>query len=270
MPGTRMLNSDGRSRVVLITGASKGMGKSHALALAREGATVVVTDIPSQSAAGRQVVDEINSKGGRAAFLELDVTNEEDWQRAAAEVEKAFGVLDVLINNAGAAFPEEAPEALNFGPNGAWRRTMSLNLDGVAMGTKYGIQLMKKNKSKDRKSIINVSSTAGLKGIIGSYAYGAAKGGVTIFSKSVAVYAARHGINVNSIHPGAVVTDFHKAVAIGNASAEESATRFAARAMIRDPARPEDVSGIVVYLSSPEAGFATGGSYVIDGGLANL
>lgn len=157
---------------------------------------MIITDLPSQTAAGRSLVDEINSKGaGKAYFLELDVTNEGNWEKVAAEIEKQFGGIHVLINNAGAAFMEETPDEMKFGPGSAWHKTLALNLDGVAMGTKYGIKLMRKLKTKDRKMVINVSSTAGLKGIIGSYAYGAAKGAVTIYTKSVAVWAARHGIN---------------------------------------------------------------------------
>lgn len=157
---------------------------------------MVVTDIASQAAEGLKVVDEIRGMGATAIFLDLDVTKEEDWKRVHDEVERKFGCLDVLVNNAGGALPEGTPDDMDFSPNGPWRRTLALNLDGVAMGVKYGIKLMRKSKSTERKSIINISSTAGLKGIIGSYAYGAAKGAVNIYSKSVAIYASRFGINV--------------------------------------------------------------------------
>ncbi|KAI9031963.1 dehydrogenase [Hyaloraphidium curvatum] len=266
----RLLGTDGRPRVCLVTGASKGMGRAHSLALAREGAHVVLTDLSSQTAAGEAVAKEIEAIGGKAIFLPLDVTKESDWERVIVETERAFGGLHVLVNNAGGAFREETPENMEFGEGSAWRKTLALNLDGVAMGTKWGMRLMKKTQGADRKSIINISSLAGLKGIIGSYAYGAAKGAVNIYSKSAAIYASRFGININTVHPGSILTDFHSNLMGTTAAGAEQADKIAARSAIRKPLMPEDVSGLIVYLASLESAFATATSYSIDAGMANM
>ncbi len=94
---------------------TSSQGKSHALALSKEGATVIITDLPSETGAGRSLVDQINSSGsGSAAFMELDVTDENQWQKVAAEIEKKYTGIDVMINNAGAAFAEEAPDEMNL------------------------------------------------------------------------------------------------------------------------------------------------------------
>ncbi len=187
-------------KTAIVTGASQGLGRAAALMLAREGARVVVSDV--REVEGAQTRDAIVANGGEAIFLRHDVSSEDDWAAVMKAAAKHFGAPDVLVNNAGVLFSSKIEET----PLEKWRWLMSINCDGVFLGTKHAINAM-----KDRGgSIVNFSSVAGLVGLPNISAYCASKGAVTLFTKAAALECAEAGysIRVNSIHPGGICLKF--------------------------------------------------------------
>jgi len=248
-------------KVALVTGAAVGLGESSARLLAREGAKVVLTDI--KDAEGEKAAAAIRDAGGEAIYLHHDVSDESAWESAIAATLDRFGRLDVLVNNAGVGWggpPEE--ETLE-----RWRKLMSINLDGVFLGTKHAILAMKKVPPKGG-SIINLSSIEGLVGDPGLGSYNASKGGVRLYTKSVALYCAREklGIRVNSIHPGYIWTPMVEGYLASQGSVEEGRRALDALHPIGHVGEPEDIGWGVVYLASDESKFVTGTELVIDGG----
>ncbi|HEX8962397.1 MAG TPA: glucose 1-dehydrogenase [Rhodocyclaceae bacterium] len=248
-------------KVALVTGAALGLGAASARMLAREGAAVVVTDL--KDAEGEAVSKEIRTAGGKSFFLHHDVSSEQDWETAVARTVSKFGRLDVLVNNAGVgvgAPPDE--QTLE-----QWRWLMSINLDGVFLGTKHAIRTMKAHPPKGG-SIINLSSIEGIVGDPNLGAYNAAKGGVRLYTKSVALYCAkaRLGIRVNSIHPGYIWTPMVSNYVGSGGNAESGRKALDAMHPIGHVGEPDDIAYGVVYLASDESKFMTGSELVIDGG----
>ncbi|MEH7483171.1 glucose 1-dehydrogenase [Neobacillus drentensis] len=246
------------NKVSLITGAASGIGKAIAQLFAKEGSKIVVADM--NEAGGQETVDEIKAKGGQALFIKLDVTKEEEWTQAMNTVRTAFGKLDVLINNAGMGFLGNIEE-LTYEE---WRHCLNINLDSVFLGTKYGVEIMKENKSG---SIINMSSIQGLVGDPNAPAYNASKAGQNLLTKSVALHCAKsgYGIRVNSIHPGYINTPM-----ILNAREEygdELYNYLVSLHPIGHLGESIDIAFGVLYLASDESKFTTGTSLVIDGGF---
>jgi 3(or 17)beta-hydroxysteroid dehydrogenase len=257
-----MVEKAGRvaGKVALVTGAASGLGKATAERLASEGAAVMIADIRVDAA--EEVAAAIRQAGGRAAAKKLDVTSEDDWAGAVAAAERAFGKLDIVVNNAGTAdggwIHKLSLER--------WRRVIAVNLDGVFLGIKHGAEAMKRCGGG---SIVNISSVAGLVGIAeGASAYCASKGGVTLLTRAAALEFAllKSNIRVNSVHPGYMRTPMLESVI--RASREPDAAR---EAMIRgEPigrlGEPQDIAHAVLYLASDEAAFVTGTQLVVDGG----
>ena len=259
------------NKIALVTGAASGIGRGTAIALAREGATVIVSDIDETG--GLETCRIIEAGKGRTQFACLDVSREEDWARAIAAIDRDPGALHVLVNNAAICIAKPLLE-MRFE---TWKRELSINLDSVFLGTKAALPLMVKSGGG---SVINVSSVAGLKGIAGMTGYCAAKGGVRLFTKAAALECAqaRNGVRVNSIHPGAIETPIW--LKLGNdgvlppelegrntdAIAEVRAA--GARATpLGHTGLPEDIAAGVVFLASDESRFMTGAELVIDGGV---
>ena len=236
-----------------------GIGKACALLLAREGATVVVTDVKADE--GQAVADQIRSAGGQALFVGHDVSSEADWQRVIAQTVETFGQLDILVNNAGIGktsnIEEETLES--------WRRLTSINLDGVFLGTKYAIRAMKKCGGG---SIINMSSILGLVGEASAASYNASKGGVRLLSKSAALHCARSGFNVrvNSVHPGYIVTPMVETAMQSSGNAEAMQKYIEGLHPLGRLGEPDEIAYGVLYLASDESRFVTGSELVIDGG----
>ncbi len=250
-----------QDKVAMVTGGALGLGAASARMLAREGATVVLTDVKQME--GEAVAREIAESGGKALYLHHDVADEGAWESAIATTLDRFGRLDVLVNNAGVGSggaPEE--ETLEH-----WRHLMSINLDGVFLGTKHAIRAMKRVPPKGG-SIINLSSIEGLVGDPNLGAYNASKGGVTIYTKSVALYCAKNGlgIRVNSIHPGYIWTPMVENYLSENGGVEEGRKALDAMHPIGHVGEPDDIAYGVVYLASDESKFVTGSALVIDGG----
>jgi 3(or 17)beta-hydroxysteroid dehydrogenase len=246
-------------KTAIVTGAARGLGKAIAQLLAKEGANVAVADILED--VGRATVEEIKQQGGRAIFLRHDVTSEDNWEKVVEKVLSEFGKLDIMVNNAGVQLIKEIAETTLE----EWRGLMSVNLDGVFLGTKYAIRAMRESGGG---SIINMSSAVG---IIGrpddTAAYSASKGGVRLFTKAAAMECSKagHGYNirVNSMHPGIIKTDM-----IAGMMAHDDEFRKTLESLhpIGFLGEPIDVANGVLYLASDEARMVTGAELVIDGG----
>jgi len=249
-----------QDKVAIITGGALGIGKACAIRLAEEGAKVVVTDIKEEE--GRKVVEEIKSAGGDAIFIRHDVASEDDWQQVISTTLHTYGKLDVLVNNAGVGKTTNVEEATLED----WRFLMGINLDGVFLGTKCGIEAMK--QSGKGGSIVNMSSILGIVGEATAASYNASKGGVRIFTKSAALHCARSGYNirVNSVHPGYIVTPMVETVM--EASGDAAAMQKALEGLhpMGHLGEPDDIAYGVLYLASDESKFVTGTELVIDGG----
>jgi len=248
-----------QGKVALVTGGALGIGAACCELLAREGARVVATDVKEKE--GEAVVARIKAAGGEAVFMAHDVANEDDWKRVIAETLRLYGRLDILVNNAGVGVGAPAEtETLK-----QWRWLMSINLDGVFLGTKHAIGAM---KAGGGGSIINMSSIEGLVGDANLAAYNASKGGVRLFTKSAALYCAkaRYNIRVNSVHPGYIWTPMVSNYA--EASGDAAAVRKYLEGLhpVGHLGEPDDVAYGVLYLAADESKFMTGAELVIDGG----
>ena len=247
-------------KVVLVTGAGSGIGRATAKLLAAEGATVVVTDINKPG--GLETVQQIGAanSGAGARFEEHDTAKEADWQRIIDGVMAREGKLHGLANNAGIAGPY--PSTFETETVEQWRRMLSINVEGVFLGCKHGVPAMKQSGGG---SIVNTSSLAAFLGTPALSAYGASKGAVRQFTKTVAMDCARKGyrIRCNSVHPGIIMTPMGQGI-LPNDKARERALRTIP---IGEFGAPEDIAYGILYLISDESRFVTGSELVIDGGM---
>jgi NAD(P)-dependent dehydrogenase (short-subunit alcohol dehydrogenase family) len=241
-------------KVALITGGASGMGQSEATIFAREGARVVVGDL--LEAPGRDVVDSIVKAGGQARFVKLDVTSEASWREAVTATVAAFGKLDILVNNAGISGTFD-PDPMSVT---AWDTLMSVNAKGVFLGMKHAIPAM---QAAGGGAIVNISSISGFVGQDKVHmGYNASKGAVRIMTKTAAVQNAKHGIRVNSVHPGIMPP-----MRTSKASADPAWREKSLRAVpMKREGRVEEVAHAVLFLASDEASYITGTELVVDGG----
>jgi NAD(P)-dependent dehydrogenase (short-subunit alcohol dehydrogenase family) len=232
-------------KIVLVTGAAGAVGSAVVKAAASAGATVIATDL----------------KAGRGVSVALDVTSETDWQRVMADIGRENGRLDGLVNAAGIVALGNV-ETLAFD---VWRRVLSVNLDGAFLGCKYALPLLRKHGG----SIINLSSVSGLVGGHNLAAYNASKGGLSLLSKSVALYGARlkPPVRCNAVCPAFLegpMVDY----TVAAASDPQTARQKMAKAIpLQRLGRPEEVAALCIYLLSDESSFITGADLPIDGGL---
>jgi 3(or 17)beta-hydroxysteroid dehydrogenase len=241
-------------KVALVTGGGSGLGKADCEILAAEGAKIVVSDI--NEAAARQVAEKI---GPNAIAIRHDVSSEEDWKHAIAETERAFGGLNILVNNAGIvvlADPEETTLE-------EFRRANAVMSEGVFLGCKYAMPLMARSGGG---SIINMSSTASHLGYPIFFAYSAAKGAVRSMTKSIAVHcqAKGYGIRCNSIHPAAIETPMIQ-FAEGRVGQENPVAEGVLPP--ESAGAPKDVANLVLYLASDESRFVNAAEILIDNAL---
>ncbi len=250
-----------QNKIVMITVAASGLGTAFSQAAAAAGAAVVLTDI--DEGAGRALSETLTQAGATTMFLRLDVRHEASWHEAMSQVERRFGRLDVLVNNAGIALRGSIADCSLED----WRRTLDVNLTGVFLGCRSALPLMRQAGG----SIINVSSIYGLVGGEQVAAYCAAKGGVTLLTRSAALHGATCSpqIRVNSIHPGFVETPMVQ----GSLASLDSAAAAASRARIEGItplgrlAAPDDIAGIFLLLASDASRYITGAQFTVDGGL---
>jgi NAD(P)-dependent dehydrogenase (short-subunit alcohol dehydrogenase family) len=260
-----MARLDGK--VALVTGAASGIGAACAAALAGAGAAVVLTDL--QDTKGEGVAREIEAAGGKALFLHHDVTSEDEWAGVIARVKADHGRLDVLVNNAGIGLGSPSITTMSLAD---WRRQQAINVEGVFLGIKHGLRLMR--EAGHGGSIINMSSVAGLKGSPTLAGYCATKGAVRLLTKAVALEcgAARDGVRVNSVHPGIIETPIWLTVMpMGEPGANAPPDLDTVSAMVVPmgvKGLPDDIANGVLWLAGDESRYVTGTELVIDGGLS--
>ena len=242
-------------KVAIITGAAHGMGAVEAFLFAKEGAKVVVADIREDDA--RKVEAEIAEAGGEAMVVMLNVSKEDQWEQAIADVIARFGKLDILVNNAGISGSGEK----DFGSTAAWDQLMDINAKSVFLGMKHAIPEMEKVGGG---AIVNISSISGMVGQ--SYVhpgYNASKGAVRLVTKAAAVQHAKSGIRVNSVHPGSMPPMLTSG-ARGDGGSQDA--RMAAIPMGRE-GQPIEVANAVLFMASDEASYITGTELMVDGGF---
>ena len=258
-------------KVVLITGAARGLGAEAARACAQMGARVVVTDVLETP--GQALVAELVAAGASARFERHDVTSEAEWERAVATAISAFGGLDVLVNNAGI----ETAALLTACAVEDFRRVLDVNVTGVFLGIKHAMRAMSPGGTAGRGgSIINLSSAAGFIGVTAHATYCAPKGAVRLLTKGAAVECAQLQTRnrVNSLHPAIIGTTMgqqfiRELVELGLAPDLGAATSglLALHPMGRF-GEPRDVAGAILYLAADVSTWVTGAELAIDGGLA--
>jgi len=243
-------------RVALITGAARGMGAAEARLFAAEGARVAVCDVADAEA--KAVAEGI---GEAALFQHLDVTREEEWEAAVAGTLRAFGRLDVLVNNAGIA--ESAPLAEMTLES--YRRVIDVNQTGVFLGMKAVIEPM---SAAGGGSILNVSSIDGMVGMNNLMGYVASKWAVRGMTKAAAMELAPRRIRVNSIHPGFIHTGMGVPDGVDPSEIHALLDAYTARmAPLGRSGTPEDIARLALFLASDESAYSTGSEFVADGGL---
>ena len=256
-----------QGKVALVTGGASGIGAAVAELLAREGASVAVTDIDEFR--GPELVAGMRKAGHEAIFLHQDVTSEARWVEVVAEIEKRYGRLDILVSNAGIGIG--VPSIVDMSLED-WRVQTAINLDGVFLSVKHSLPAMRRGGAGG--SIILMSSLAGLRGSPGLSGYSATKGAVRLFAKSIAMECASigDGIRVNSVHPGIIDTPIWGKLPAG---AQSSGTNAPIdpheRAKLATPlgraGQASEIASGVLYLASDASRYVTGTELVIDGGM---
>lgn len=247
----------------LITGAAGGLGEAMAFMLAREGATVAVSDIDADRAAA--LADRINAEIPGAVFAYgHDVASEDDWTRVIGAVTADLGGLSVLVNNAGIGGPLAFVEQDTVEN---WQRQYEINLRSIMLGAKHAMPHL---RAAAPASIINISSIAGLAAAPGMGAYNATKAGVWMYTKTLALEAAKADWNVrcNSVHPVFIKTPILEPfIAMAGGDEAKAAERLARGIPLKRIGEPDDVAYCVLYLASDESKFVTGSEFKIDGGM---
>ncbi|MGQ8364232.1 glucose 1-dehydrogenase [Glaciecola sp. 1036] len=252
-----------QGKTALVTGAARGIGLSIASMYIEQGANVILSDVNDED--GMLRTSEL---GNCASYLHLDVASADDWKTVAKSISDTFGGLDILVNNAGiTGFLETSgphdPENLDME---SWHKVNGVNIDGVVLGCKTAIGLM---KNSNGASIVNISSRSGIVGIPAAAAYAASKAAVRNHTKTVALYCAQKGypIRCNSIHPGAILTPMWDAM-LGEGEAREQAIKqVSSDVPLGRMGTPKDVAYAAVYLGSNESQYVTGIELNIDGGI---
>jgi NAD(P)-dependent dehydrogenase (short-subunit alcohol dehydrogenase family) len=243
----------------MITGAGSGIGQASARLFAAEGARVVVADIDPKAA--QATVEEISRSGGDAVAEQVDVTVEADTVAMADRVVQRFSRIDVLFNNAGIA---GVGDLLETEPD-QFDRVMRVNVRGVYLMSRAVVPQMIKQRSG---SIINMSSGIAEIGLARRVSYAASKGAVFSMTKSMQVDLAQHGIRVNALLPGTILTPFvERYLKESYADVEEGMESIRKRQLSHDLGLPEDVAGAALYLASDESKFVMASGLVIDGGM---
>jgi NAD(P)-dependent dehydrogenase (short-subunit alcohol dehydrogenase family) len=252
-------------KVALVTGGASGIGAACCEIFAREGASVVITDI--QDLKGEALAAEIVKAGGKARYLHHDVTGEDAWIGVMAEVKDSHDRLDVLVNNAGIGLGSPSVTTMSLED---FRRQQAINVEGVFLGMKHGLLLMR--EAGNGGSIVNMSSVAGLKGAPTLAGYCATKGAVRMMTKAVALECAtaKDGVRVNSVHPGIIETPIWLGIVdSGGANAPPDLDALSAMAVpLGVKGVPEDIANAVLWLACDDSRYVTATEIVIDGGLS--
>jgi NAD(P)-dependent dehydrogenase (short-subunit alcohol dehydrogenase family) len=248
-------------RVAVVTGSSSGLGRAIAIRLAAEGAAVVISDVRSDPREGGETTEQVITRtGGICARVQADVSRSHDVDALVAGAVARFGRLDAMINNAGVS--GAASKSLLETTEADWDAIMAVNLRGVFLCCKRAIAEMIEQEpvGEVRGRVINISSQHGMVGPPGHVAYAASKGGVVNLTRQLAVDYGRHGILVNAIAPGKIMTG----------PAENADPEVMAYSHARTPfgrlGRPEDVAGAAAFLVSDDSLYVSGTNLLVDGG----
>ena len=243
-----------KGKTAIITGSGRGIGKAIALAMAQQGANIVINDVNMESA--QEVVAEIEAMGRQAIAVKADVTAEEQVEALVQACIDRFGKLDILVNNAGIIQTVPVTEI-----NGKdWDRVMEVNLKGVFLCCKAALTPMKAQRSG---KIVNIASVAGKRGggLLGNSCYSASKGGVIAFTKSVARESGPFGINVNAVTPAFTDTEMTRSI-------DPEKKEFIIKMLpLGRVGQPSDIAGAVCFLASSMSDYMTGEIMDVDGGL---
>lgn len=232
-------------KVALISGAASGIGRVTAERIVAEGGSVMIADL--QDELGTEVANRL---GERAAYVHLDVAEEDSWDTAVAATISAFGGLHVLVNNAGVGHYEKIEDTSKE----TWDRVIAITQTSVFLGQRAASSAL---KASGNASVVNISSMYGIVGGVGSSpAYHAAKGAVRILTKNTAVAWWPEGVRVNSVHPGFIDTPLLK----------DNQARVLATTPVGRLGTAEEVAAVITFLASDEASFVTGAEFVVDGG----
>lgn len=248
-------------KIALVTGAgnARGLGAATAHRFAEEGAFVYLTDL--DAAGAQSIAEDIRKAGGQAEAHGQDVTSEASWDAVFAAIEKAHGRLDILVNNAGIAIIKPL-DMLNAAD---WEKQNRVNLDSVFFGTQRAVKMMR--SVGQGGSIINLSSIVGIVGVPGCAAYAAAKGGVRLFTKTVAMECAAEGIRCNSVHPGMIETAMQDVARRDN---PDTFKQIVAAIPMQKMGTPLDIANMNLFLASDESAYITGAEFIVDGGVTTM
>jgi glucose 1-dehydrogenase len=245
------------NKVAVVTGAASGIGRAIALAFGVEGAAVVV-NYRSRPEAAEEAVEQIKSGGGRAVAVRADVTDQDDVSTLVQSAVREFGRLDVMVNNAGL---EDKMPFLET-PLDVWNKVVAVNLTGPWLGCQEAAKQMVSQGGPGR--IVNLSSVHEDLPMPTNAPYCAAKGGVRMLTRTIAVELAPHGITVNNIAPGAVDTPMDAPLKEHPDQMQKLLSEIPAGRM----GKPEEIAALAVYLASDAAAYVTGSTFIIDGGMS--
>ena len=262
----RLLN-----KVAIVTGSSSGLGRAIACAHARQGALLVCADLVSSARSLVPTEAEIDTDqliqrdGGKAIFVKTDVTSSQQMENLVAEAARAFGRVDIMVNNAGVSLESRTPGPIHQAADDLWHKTMAINTTSVFYGCKYAIgQMLKQepHESGDRGWIVNLSSIFGVVATRDCPAYSASKGAVSNLTRQVALDYAKHKIHCNALCPGYTRT----ALFAESGRNQESEDSLDEKHPLKGCGSPEDVAKAAVVLASDDASWITGTDFLVDGG----
>lgn len=251
-------------KVALVTGSGKGIGRAIAIALAREGCDVAISDIDIE--AMDSVVDEIKRMGRRSISIAADVCNRQEVVKMVDRCVETFGRIDILVNNAGGSL--NTPRTIGDVTEDHWNLVIDSNLKGTFLCTQAAIKYMKEQKSG---KIVNISSVAARFGDVFSRShYSAAKAGVLGLTRHVAKEVGRYGININSVCPGHIISGPRMEKRWQEMRETGKADMMLDQIALGRTGRPEEIASVVVFLCSDEASYVTGATIDVNGGYVTL
>jgi 3alpha(or 20beta)-hydroxysteroid dehydrogenase len=257
--GQKLLDMVNRlgSKVALVTGASQGQGAAHAELLAREGASVIATDVLDEQ--GEALAERLSAEGLKVVYRHLDVASPDDWAGVVASIDPSWGAINVLVNNAGISSPASIPEITLD----EWNRVVAINQTGIVLGIQAVLPGMTASGSG---SIVNIASSWAHRGGTenGFIAYVSTKAAVLGITRNAAMTLAKHGIRVNSVSPGYVRTP---QIEYAEKTEPERVAADVAKIPMRRMARPSDIAQTIAFLASDESTYITGIDVLVDGGL---